>query len=128
MRRWTTLACPISSPSSRTSACTPPSALSKVSSETPSKVSPSGSGWRPARRPRGRRCGRCAARSCPGRLGDQAVLVAGLVEVVVDLPQARELESFAQLGDGEGAERDRVLVRLDPGAVLEDERDVGDVL
>src|SRR6185437_4141473 len=38
MRRWTTLPCAISSPSSRISACTPPSALSKVSSETPSKT------------------------------------------------------------------------------------------
>ena len=30
---------------------------------------------------------------------DQAVLVAGGVEVGVDLPQARELESLAQLGE-----------------------------
>ena len=64
----------------------------------------------------------------PARFRDHGVLVAGSVEVGVDFPQPGELEPFAQLGDGKGAERDRVLVCLDPVAVLEDEHDVGDVL
>src|ERR1700757_1462656 len=104
-----TLPWPISSPSSRMSACTPPRTLSKVSSETVPKaasIRPRMADLAPASRSAVWAV-RSSVMSVRGR--DHAVLVPGVVEVGVDLPQPGELEPCAQLGEGEGAERDRVL-------------------
>ena len=59
---------------------------------------------------------------------DHDVLVLGVAEIGPGFPQSRELEPFAQFAERDGKERDPVLVRLDPVAVLEEEHEVGDVL
>src|SRR5215472_7214870 len=69
-----------------------------------------------------------APASRSGRYGDHGVAVTGGVEVGVDFSQSREVKPFAQLADGEGAERDLVLVRLDLAAGLKDEHQMGNVI